>query len=349
MNRYKPWILLSVVIASLAFAFVLPSNRAQAALDPPLYSLSSIVPIPNFNAQACYDIATVQRDTLYLADSTNRAVDAINGTHVSFIGQNLFTGTAGCHQFDFSQQGPTGTLIEHGMLWAGDGNSTVKVFELSTGKRLATIATGPASNKRADELDYIPVTNQVVIANPDAPHPYLTYINASTLKVVHYQSFENATAGLEQPRYAHGLLYQAVPATTTNPGGEIDAINPFTYKITARFPTPNCGPNGLVILRNLAATGCGNGANEIVNLTSGRVIIATGTGATDMVAADYKRGHFFFASYASSTLYVTDTTGHILQKIPTDSRAHSVAVNPRTGELFIPVGSLGGIAEYLLN
>ncbi|HEU5377928.1 MAG TPA: hypothetical protein VFV38_21100, partial [Ktedonobacteraceae bacterium] len=184
---------------------------------------------------------------------------------------------------------------------------------------------------------------------PDAPaHPYLTYIDASTFNIVAKQSFKEATAGLEQPRFAHGLLYQAVPATIMNPGGEIDAINPVTRAIIIRYATGNCGPSGLVITGPLAAIGCANGADEMLDLLSGKTIVITDSGAADMVAADPARRHFFFASYTAARVYVTDADGHLLQQIQTDSRAHSVAVDSRNGELYIPEGSLGGVAEYLL-
>ncbi len=350
MKRPCKWVIWALIPVCAMFFPLFVSSPVQAALDPPLYTRKAVVQIPNYNAAACYDIAFVHQGKLYMSDDTNKAVDVIDGTDMSRIGAGMFQGIAGCHSFDFSQEGPTGVLVEHGLVWAGDGNSTVKVFDALTGRWLATIATGPASNSRADEMDYLPDRNEVVIANPDAtPFPYLSYIDARTFKIVHRQIFQNATAGLEQPRYAHGLLYQAIPATVANPGGEIDVIDPHNYKIVARYATGNCGPSGLELIGHMAATGCANGASEVINFENGKITVIKGSGAADMVAADPARGHFFFACYGDATLYVTTASGRTLQAIPTDSDAHSVAVNTHTGELYAPVGTLGGVAEYTLS
>ncbi len=363
-NYHLSWkrVLFFLVVLFAAGAVVFLPLKAfatslQSAQTPqPFYRLHAVVPIPAFHANACFDIAVVQRDSLYLADPTNASVDVVDGSQVHFIGRGLFQGTAGCHAFDFTQMGPNGVVIERGQVWAADGNATIKVFRLSSGKLLKTIHTGnPTGDKRADEMEYLPFLNQVVVANPDAPIPFLTYISADSLNIVARQLFPQATAGLEQPRAAHGLLYQAVGATKDfagiqgNPGGEIDTIDPFDHTIVRRYATGTCGPNGLVISGFLAAMGCSNGPARIINLETGRITPIVGSGTVDMVSLDPVRGRFFFAAYAQQKLYVTDLHGTILQTIPTGPLAHSVAVDPISGNLFIPIGSLGGVAEYQLS
>jgi hypothetical protein len=36
------------------------------------------------------------------------------------------------------------------------------------------------------------------------------------------------------------MFYMSVPATNTNPGGEIDVIDPVAMAVTARYPLSNC-------------------------------------------------------------------------------------------------------------
>jgi hypothetical protein len=365
-----------LVAASLLF-IVLPLSAFTftAHTAGHLYKLNVISKVsPAWNAGSCYDIIVVANGSAYVADNSIDAANASvqtmqpRSTTTSPIGRGDFQGPANCASFDFSQEGPTGVLVVHhqkegqwhggggggDQLWAGDGDSTVKVFDLATGKLLTNppIQTGAPSDKRADELDYIPTANQVVVANPDASPPYLTYINANTFKVEFTQKFPNATAGMEQPRFYRGFLYQAIPATTANPGGEIDKIDPRSHTILHVYPTPNCGDSGLIMIGNRAATGCANGPSAIVNLDSGKVtMVHTGTTlvgkGTDMVDADVSLGRFFFADYGSSSMIITDVKGNVLGQIATDGLAHSVAVDQESHRVFIPEGSLGGVAQYV--
>jgi hypothetical protein len=350
MSRYIKLVGVLLVVG-VSLLFFGQSSQAKTAA---LYTFHTVAVIPGWDASACYDILDEGGSTVYVTDATNASVDAITGSHVQLLAKGVFAGPAGCHSFDFSQEGPTGVRLVHGNIWAGNGNSDVKVLS-TNGTVLHTISTGPSSNKRADELDYIPVTNQVVVANPDATPPYLTYINASTFQVVAQQQFPQATAGLEQPRFAYGLLFQAIPTTTTNPGGEIDVINPFTRHIIHVYANGNCGDSGLAIVAQYAAIGCANGPSKILNLLTGSVVtLSIGAGA-DMVAGDAARGRFFFADYASSQLIITGLPGNVVQQLPGDGLSHSVFVDQPNGEVYFPVGTAlpgqpsGGVQEYTLS
>ena len=63
-----------------------------------------------------------------LGDRTNNAVDLVDthdNTFLGFCGRGKFTGATGNND----TSGPDGVLIRDGKeIWAGDGNSTVKVF-----------------------------------------------------------------------------------------------------------------------------------------------------------------------------------------------------------------------------
>src|SRR5207244_4424480 len=82
--------------------------------------------------------------------------------------------------------GPDGVLTDKaGNIWAGDGNSTIKMGTLATGvtESISTcIAAAPyggnaANCKRADELSYDPQDQIILIANANAvPEPFLTFV-----------------------------------------------------------------------------------------------------------------------------------------------------------------------------
>ena len=98
-----------------------------------------------------------------LADRTNKAIDVvdtgsnalINQLKPGFVGA-VVEGTPPAINNDVS--GPNGVLIVHQTeVWVGDGNSTVWVLHLQTGKVIDKINTGLNGAKdptRADELCY---------------------------------------------------------------------------------------------------------------------------------------------------------------------------------------------------
>jgi hypothetical protein len=361
LRRFAFLLLASVL--PLGFGALSVSAAPLHQSSQSLYTLQFTARVPFWNAASCYDIIVVVDHTAYVADNSidkvHAAVERVQGNNVTPIGQGDFQGPADCQQFNFSQEGPTGTLVVGNQLWAGDGDSTVKVFDLPSGTLLKTIQIGTPADNRADELDYIPTTNEVVVANPDAqPHPFLTYIDATSLDQVGASQVFDGSNGLpdaqalEQPRFFRGIQYQAVPGTVNPDGsldnnGEIDALDAKTHSILRRYPTINCGPSGLTMIGKYAATGCANGPSEIVNLQTGQVTTIGAGKGSDMVAGDTTLGRFFFADYGSATLIVTDVQGKILDQIGTDGLAHSVGVDQQTHRVYVPEGSLGGVAQYV--
>ena len=103
----------------------------------------------------------------YVADRSNASVDIFSGATRSFLGRATgFTG----QQATTSTSGPDGVLtVTSGgktTLYAGDGNSTLKVFDVTNPAApslLQSISTG--GSFRVDEMAYSPLTHQVLAAN----------------------------------------------------------------------------------------------------------------------------------------------------------------------------------------
>src|ERR1017187_9627235 len=132
---------------------------------------------PAAKSLASFDISFVDPTIgLYaLGDRTNNAVDLVDthsNTFLGFCGHGKFTGATGNN----NTSGPDGVLIrDHSEIWAGDGNSTVKVFDVAgCGETTApthTIITGSPADNRADEMCYDPRDNLIMVAN-NAATPY---------------------------------------------------------------------------------------------------------------------------------------------------------------------------------
>ncbi len=221
--------------------------------------LLSTVTIPGTPAsQWCYDTAVVDDGTYYLADNDRAGIDLIHdGEHPSYqsiIGKGQFTGIGGCKSGNYDTDGPNGLVIANDQIFAGDGNSSVRVYDKETGKLVKTIST--QGHLRSDEMTYDSRDQLVIVANgserdyskKDAP--FLSFISTKKGKtydqIVKTLKFPHADA-LEQPMWnpSDGKLYLAVPSSDQNTSGEVDVIDLATLRVTS-IPTPNCKTQDLL-------------------------------------------------------------------------------------------------------
>src|SRR5580692_7094323 len=102
-----------------------------------------------------FDISWVNphRAEYYLADRSNKGVDIIDTETNSFkktIGGFVGIKLTSTGVVDNNHSGPDGVTSHGRWLYAGDGDSTLKVIDLSTGKIVATLRTGGTT--RLDEM-----------------------------------------------------------------------------------------------------------------------------------------------------------------------------------------------------
>jgi len=159
-----------------------------------------------------FDITYVDQATnlYYLADRSNKSVDVFDVTSGKMV-DRLLGGFVGQLKSS-SVSGPNGVVVAGGDLWAGDGDSTVKVIDLKTKKVTDTISTG--GKARVDEMAYDPDAHVVVVGNNADEPPFLTLISTEAgHKVVSKIVFEDATDGVEQPIYDAKTkkIYVSVP------------------------------------------------------------------------------------------------------------------------------------------
>jgi hypothetical protein len=211
----------------------------------------------------------------YFADRSNFGVDIIDAEDDVFVGR--VTGMAGPNPSGggtttTNGPGPNGVLVTPNRnLWAGDGNSMVRIADVDPNSASYLSIIGSASTSipdcdsatahycgRADELGYDPRHKLILIANNaplsvNAPHapiaPYATFISAlPPYSVLSHISFPNA-GGLEQPLWDAeiGRFLLTVPGKiVTGPVGppvvnqpSVAVINPTTRTVEKAYEL-NC-------------------------------------------------------------------------------------------------------------
>lgn len=148
---------------------------------------------------ASVDIMLVDQEAhlLYVADRTDGGVDVLDVStpHARYLKTFITTNTA-----------PNGIVIakDQGKLYARNNDSTVSIFDLKTGKTLATVNTG--GKHRADEMDYDSKDRKVYVAKSD--DGFVTVIDAVSNQIVK-KIDKVSDGGLEQPRWgpADGKVY----------------------------------------------------------------------------------------------------------------------------------------------
>ena len=341
-----------------------------------------------------FDISFVDpKIELYvLADRTNASVDLFDSEQAEFIGRVGATCPMGnpaphfCFQgvvsvngvVNNSLSGPDGVIIvDHKEIWAGDGDSRIKVIDIATKQFVTTIDTG--GKFRVDEMAYDSRDHLLAAANNADTPPFVTVFdtNAKTIvaKLVFQTGSPNANVdaqnGIEQPQWSPetGLFYVSVPQVGSDPTvGGVSVIDPTTNMVTGTFLVKNCGPNGLALgPRHQALLGCGAAfppqttppdptlvqttQSVIIDITStdftldGAVVATVPIGGNDEVWFDKGTRHYFLGAdnnlannKFAPILGSIDGKTNKLDPSPVSSRtAHSVAADQNSHFVFLPI------------
>ena len=266
------------VKAAIAAAGLLAIPSLANAADE-TYSLFTTIAISGLTS---FDISWVDAavGTYFLADRSNKSVDAINTTTkgLQFILPGGFVGAVvqnGAVNNNLS--GPDGLLtlkmremetrpkfglaMVQALLQAAPHRrrgrvtcSTTKVIDFASGQLTHTIPTNGVA--RADELCFDPKHHVVLMANDADNPPFITEISTDTYKVINYLLIPEATNGIEQCQWdkSAGLFFLNIPEVN-GPGddtadGAVYAIDAVSFQVVAKYiiPTSVCaGPQGMAI------------------------------------------------------------------------------------------------------
>jgi hypothetical protein len=307
---------------------------------------------------------------VFIADRSNAAVDIFSGSTNTFLGRAPgFTG----QQSTTSTSGPDGvlTVTAAGIttLYAGDGNSTLKVFNATNPAApslLQSISTGGMF--RVDEMAYSPATHQVLAANNADTPAYGNLFNTTNgtspvtlLKSPITVPGQPAAGGMEQPAWDPntGSFFVSIPQllpASNDPGGLAEISTTGTVLRTISFAAlgiTSCSPAGLAVGGdgNLMV-GCGNVGTQaiLINPTGG----ASHTGSIVQTFAGLAGTDELWYDPTTNAFYVTGNNGTNTTRffdivtdagaasaisqivdLPDTTSAHSITVDPFDGDVFV--------------
>ncbi len=239
------------------------------------------------NPLRSFDISFVNphRAEFYFADRSNAAVQVIDTRHLmhkrslgGFVGV-ILNAAGGVNN---NKSGPDGVVSHGRWLYAGDGNSTLKVFDLdsSSNASVASIPTGGST--RVDEMDVTSDGELLLVANNAEDPPFGTLFAANGDRSFNSTSIimrinidptiipPGEGLSIEQPAWEPktGRFYTSLPQIANNPPGcafggpnycqggllivdphhpqaVYGAFNPATN--TGVLALKDCGPNGATV------------------------------------------------------------------------------------------------------
>jgi DNA-binding beta-propeller fold protein YncE len=341
---------LVTLLALVPSVFACPAAFAQL-LQLPNYQKISTIQIPG-NLAGGFDITWVDsaNQKLYLSDrGTTKGggkIDVIDTSTNQYLysipqtkGEIGFAGSTG----NRLTGGPNGVVAipQLSEVWAGDGDSTVKVVDLAAKAIVATIPTGGKS--RADELAYDPLDRIVMVANDADTPPFLTFISTDSLAVLGHLSYGTDQVGLEQPVWDPQTkrFLISVPASEGR-FGRVDEINPVTMQISNQY-TVECDPAGLALgpLQRVM-TSCGyaiNGRNGNILANVNANIFDTNTIGGDEIWFNPGDNRYYFGG--ANVGVVDAETNQPLGFLATGVPTHSLAADSSTNHIYVPATGIG--------
>jgi hypothetical protein len=256
MNNIFPKVTLHAAVFTLALSGALSVMTPRVALaDPPCTGPGAptttqtkcltAIHIPG-NPLLSFDISFVdpERAEYYLADRSNAAIDIIDTKNLTFkrglggfVGIKLNkAGTA----VDNNHSGPDGVANHGRWLYAGDGDSSLKVFDLNAPTASALKQTlftkGPSGNQGTTRVDEMALTGDgelILVANNAEDPPYGTLFEAngddatSHVTPIITIAVDNAIVptgfglSIEQPAWDPKTerFYVSIPIIANNPPG----------------------------------------------------------------------------------------------------------------------------------
>lgn len=344
-----------VVVALLLIAVDVRPAASQTQAEEIFHRIGTLH-VPG-NPLKSFDAGVVNgADRVYaLADRSNHGVDLFDLRDDKFLGRIAgFSGPRSGHGSE--AVGPNGLVaVGPQQLWAGDGDSSVKIVDLSTRKVVGVVSTGGTG--RVDEMAYDSRDDLVVAANNEDKPPFVTFMSTTgDHRVAGRLALPQATDGLEQPVWdpSSGFVYLAVPELDGHSAqGGVAVIDPRTRELLRMIPVTQCMPAGLALGPDQQLlVGCSDDAvaagfpakSLLVKLPSGEVVRTfQQVGGSDEVWFDRKQDIYLLAAVANPGGPVLGVINAREDRwavnVPTGLRAHSVAADGVTGQAFVPIAA----------
>jgi hypothetical protein len=329
-RQHWPWLAAGVLTLGVVATVVVALLRHTAR--PPLLPLQTVVDVPLPGGATRFDYQSLDPLThrLFIAHLGSSMVTEVD-VQSNRVVANL-TDVAGVH----------GVLVVPalGRVYASATTARqVVVFDEQTLQVVARIPAGAYP----DGLVYVPAQHEVFVSDEAGGADIV--IDAQSNRALTTISL-GGEAGNTQYDPVSGRVY--VDVQTRN---ELAAIDPATNTIVARYPLSGCEHDHSLLIdaaQRLAFIACDGNATLLLfalDVAQGQVLGQASVGDSPDVLALDDRSHLLYVASESGVLDVFDEHGRGLRKLSEGyvaAEAHSVAVDPATHLIYLPLQDVNG-------
>ena len=273
----------------------------------------------------------------YLADKTNKSVVVFDTKSDKFVSR--VPGFMGRTK-DGDVAGPNGVAVVKDKVWISDGDSTIKLIDMKTGKVTGAFSTG--GKKRANGMAYAEKIGVVIVANSNDDPPYLSFISAEPEpKILGKVEIPESGENLERSVYHEpsGMFYTVIPVSKADPTkGLMAQTDPKSGKLVKMHELP-CHPHSLALASDSTIfLGCSSvhgpspkpgGDMAIFDIATGKVeSVLSGFGGNGGSTVNAKLGQYYHSTTGGELMVVDTKTKQGVQKVKTSKGARSLAVGP---------------------
>ena len=330
--------------AGIGMAVLLAAALCPGIARAADYRLVQMIVVPD-RALASYDISFVDPDTqlYYFADRSNARVDIFDAKKNLWIGSvGGFKGFTGNND----TSGPDGVVAEGDRLYAGDGDSTLKVIDVESRTIINTVGTG--GTKRVDEMALDSQGRRLLVVNNADDPPFMTLISTKPGNAILFGhiTVPGATGGLEQPVWNPSTkrFYISVPELNGDPAHSgVAVLDPKTGLVEKVYDVGSCGPAGIALGPNQhLLLGCAQQPSVVIKAKTGAIVATIPqVGGSDEVWYNPGENRYYLAARnnpGGPVLGVVDAATNLwIQNVATATNSHSVAANQRTNDVFVPL------------
>lgn len=320
----------SVRWASVTGAALL--SFAASAVGSQALPLRTIADLPLGGRSPRFDYQTIDpvARRLYVAHQGDGTIITVDLAHRRIIGR--ISGLPNVH----------GVLVVpalHRLFATATALHQLVTIDTRTGHVISRTPAGAVP----DGIAYDPVGRQVFVSD-ERPAGALIVADAATGRATDTIPIGGSAGNVQYDPVAKRVL---VGVETHD---ELALVDPATRQITRRIPLPGCDANHSLLVdaqARLLIVGCSaNGRLLVVDADSFRVLATIrGAGHVDVLALDPRRQRVYAASENGIVSVVQLAHGaapRLLGQAHLAARAHTVAVDPRTSLIYLPLGRSGG-------
>jgi DNA-binding beta-propeller fold protein YncE len=282
---------------------------------------------------------------LYVSDTSNESFDVIDTKAYTIVAQ--IKGLPGNNDPKNGWSGANGAAIapELNRAWVADQvDNSVHVYDLTSLQQTSVVST---TQKGSDSVVYDSVDKKLYVSNGDSQT--ITVFDPRTMNILKQIDLPGSPEVAAWDPFDNTLRQNI-----SDQNGQV-VIDPKTDTVRYGLPyAPGCEPHGLGIdpRNQWMVVGCRGNVGMIVDGGQGDLISATShIGGADLSGYDPVDNRFYVAAANAKggpQLGVYNaSTGDWMGSVKTDKGAHSLVIDPTTGNIYVGAGGAGKIFVYL--